>query len=111
MTVDAGEPAESRPAAAAVVVPYPDGPLLLRGRFMITDIDGREIVPDRRTVALCRCGRSALKPFCDGSHRGRFRAPSGDQRTARGRAAEATGTVSSHDESLVPIPDASGHHP
>jgi CDGSH-type Zn-finger protein len=35
------------------------------------------IEPGRRTVALCRCGRSAIKPFCDGTHKVvRFRAPS-----------------------------------
>jgi CDGSH-type Zn-finger protein len=70
---------------AAVVTPYPDGPLILRGTFVITDVEGREIEPGRRTVALCRCGRSALKPFCDGSHVASFRASGGDERPLRGR--------------------------
>jgi CDGSH-type Zn-finger protein len=52
----------------AVVTAYPDGPLILRGRFVITGRDGHAIPAGRRTVALCRCGRSADKPFCDGSH-------------------------------------------
>lgn len=55
-------------ADGALITPYEDGPLILRGRFTITDQDGTVIDPGRRTVALCRCGRSALKPFCDGSH-------------------------------------------
>jgi len=52
----------------AVITPYPDGPLILRGRFVITARDGQPVQAGRRTVALCRCGHSASKPFCDGSH-------------------------------------------
>ncbi|WP_432944799.1 CDGSH iron-sulfur domain-containing protein [Kribbella sp. CA-253562] len=51
-----------------VIRAYPDGPLLVRGDFALLDEDGREITPERGTIALCRCGRSALKPLCDGSH-------------------------------------------
>lgn len=59
----------------AVVTAYPDGPLILRGLFVITDGDGQPVPAGRRTVALCRCGQSADKPFCDGSHaRAGFRA-------------------------------------
>ena len=47
----------------------PNGPLLVRGGFEILTPSG-DIIPSRRkTVALCRCGMSMLKPFCDGSHR------------------------------------------
>jgi CDGSH-type Zn-finger protein len=53
----------------ATVVPYENGPLLIRGDFTLLTPDGEEINPGRRTVALCRCGRSALKPFCDGTHK------------------------------------------
>jgi CDGSH-type Zn-finger protein len=53
-----------------------DGPLLVRGPFELLTQDGRTIDPGRATVALCRCGRSAAKPFCDGSHKAiGFRAP------------------------------------
>ena len=70
----------------AVVSVYEDGPLIVRGDFVITDQDGRPIPAGRGTVALCRCGRSAIKPFCDGSHtRTGFRAPGG----AQGRRAGA----------------------
>jgi CDGSH-type Zn-finger protein len=51
----------------ARITPYPDGPLIVRGDFMIIDLGGEEI-PSGRAVALCRCGRSGRKPFCDGSH-------------------------------------------
>jgi CDGSH-type Zn-finger protein len=62
----------------ATVTPYRDGPYLLRGAFRILDQDGREIETHRRTVALCRCGRSRIRPFCDGTHKTiGFSAPGG----------------------------------
>jgi CDGSH-type Zn-finger protein len=51
------------------LTPYPDGPYLLRGEFKLTDPEGREIDPRRKTIALCRCGASRRKPFCDGTHK------------------------------------------
>jgi CDGSH-type Zn-finger protein len=64
--------------AAAEITPYRDGPLIVRGDFVLLDEDGREIDPGRKTVALCRCGRSKLRPFCDGTHRrAGFRAEGG----------------------------------
>ena len=60
------------------ITPYRDGPLLIRGPVRMTDQDGEEIVVDRRTIALCRCGKSRIRPFCDGTHQLiHFRAPSG----------------------------------
>jgi CDGSH-type Zn-finger protein len=55
-------------AAAARVTVYPDGPLILRGDFELCGVDGKP-VHTGRLVALCRCGRSARKPLCDGSHK------------------------------------------
>ena len=69
----------------ATITPYADGPYIIRGSFRITDQDGREIDARRRTIALCRCGKSQIRPFCDGTHKliG-FRASGGseDQRRA-----------------------------
>lgn len=57
---------------------YPDGPLLVRGDVELSDADGRPIPRRRRTVALCRCGKSGLAPFCDGTHKQiGFTAPGG----------------------------------
>jgi CDGSH-type Zn-finger protein len=53
----------------ARITPYRDGPLLVRGAFTLTDQDGNEIEVRNRTIALCRCGRSRRKPFCDGMHK------------------------------------------
>jgi len=44
------------------------GPLYLRGRVRLVDGHGRLIAEETR-VALCRCGASAHKPYCDNSHR------------------------------------------
>jgi CDGSH-type Zn-finger protein len=52
-----------------VIAAYEDGPLIVRGPFVLTGEDGEEIDRGRRTVALCRCGHSRLKPFCDGTHK------------------------------------------
>ena len=64
----------------ATITPYRDGPYILRGDFKLTDQDGNEIDRRRRTVALCRCGKSQIRPFCDGTHKliG-FRAPGGEE--------------------------------
>ncbi|RFU22705.1 CDGSH iron-sulfur domain-containing protein [Geodermatophilus marinus] len=73
--------APAAPAGRATITPYRDGPLLVRGDFRLVDQDGTEIDPGRETVALCRCGRSGIKPFCDGTHkRAGFRAPSAPAR-------------------------------
>jgi CDGSH-type Zn-finger protein len=40
---------------------------LVRGEFSIDAADGQQST--RRTVALCRCGVSTIKPFCDGTHK------------------------------------------
>ena len=61
------EPAAPRPAAT--ITPYRDGPLVVRGDFQLLDQDGNEIDAGRETVALCRCGKSGIKPFCDSSHK------------------------------------------
>jgi CDGSH-type Zn-finger protein len=62
------------------ITPYEDGPLIVRGNFTITDQEGNEIEARRSTVALCRCGHSKLRPFCDGTHNAiRFRASGGQE--------------------------------
>jgi len=52
----------------ARITAYPDGPYLVRGEFELLDAKGRAIERRRRTIALCRCGRSRIQPFCDGTH-------------------------------------------
>ncbi len=69
------------PTDGTSVTVYEDGPLIVRGEFVIRAMDGSAIEPGRSTVALCRCGYSAIRPFCDGSHRrAGFTAPGDDER-------------------------------
>jgi CDGSH-type Zn-finger protein len=79
-------PGSPRPSSATV---YPDGPILLRGDFELTEPDGTPIPTRRRVVALCRCGRSALAPLCDGTHKAVW--PPGGRRTARERRSAPNG--------------------
>lgn len=56
------------PPDSSIVV-CPDGPLIIRGDFEIVTPSGETVPRDRKTVALCRCGASAIKPYCDGTHK------------------------------------------
>jgi CDGSH-type Zn-finger protein len=65
------------------ITPYRDGPYLVRGDFQLLDQDGNPIETRRKTIALCRCGRSRTRPLCDGTHTAiGFRADSGSERPA-----------------------------
>jgi CDGSH-type Zn-finger protein len=47
-----------------------NGPYLVTGAFTLTDADGTVYeLPEGSAVVLCRCGRSANKPFCDSTHK------------------------------------------
>ena len=47
-----------------------NGPLLITGPITLTDHLGHVYdLTGKENVALCRCGQTAKKPFCDGSHR------------------------------------------
>jgi CDGSH-type Zn-finger protein len=47
----------------------PSGPYLVTGPISLTDADGNPVsTAGKETVALCRCGASVNKPFCDGTH-------------------------------------------
>ena len=47
-----------------------DGPYMIRGADIeVLDADGNALAYEGSAVALCRCGQSDNKPFCDGTHR------------------------------------------
>lgn len=46
-----------------------NGPYLVTGQVKLVDADGNEYTIEGENFALCRCGQSSTKPFCDGSHR------------------------------------------
>ena len=62
-----GGPQERQPEETTIDT-RPNGPFHVRGKVRILGPGGRLIREDTR-VALCRCGYSENKPFCDGSHR------------------------------------------
>ena len=62
-----GGPQEPQPESTTIN-PRLNGPLYVRGHVRIMGSGGSLIREDTR-VALCRCGHSENKPFCDGSHR------------------------------------------
>jgi CDGSH-type Zn-finger protein len=53
--------------ADVTITPTDNGPYVVRGPIKLVDANGKEFEV-RGTVALCRCGGSENKPFCDGTH-------------------------------------------
>ncbi len=50
------------------ITPTENGPYKVTGPVTLLDQDGNPIEAPGRTIFLCRCGGSANKPFCDGTH-------------------------------------------
>lgn len=61
-----GGPDETVPAENTITIEA-DGPLYVQGETEVVDSEGAVVTNDVR-VALCRCGASKNKPFCDGKH-------------------------------------------
>ena len=53
-------------AGPLVITPKPNGPLKCAGPITLSGADGR--IRESHDICLCRCGGSATKPFCDGTH-------------------------------------------
>ena len=65
-----------------------NGPYLVSGPFKLIDASGNEYdLGEKKVVALCRCGGSTTKPFCDGTH-----SRKGFEAAERAVAAEDTAT-------------------
>lgn len=56
---------------SVVITVRKNGSLGIVGNVRLQDHEGNEIarINDKPTLALCRCGHSARKPFCDGAHK------------------------------------------
>jgi CDGSH-type Zn-finger protein len=93
-----------------VIVPYQDGPYLVRGPVLLADQQGEAIESSRRTVALCRCGKSRTRPFCDGTHQLlHFKSASGLERPDESqRATERDHATAGFDRRLISLPEARG---
>lgn len=56
--------------------PLKDGPVEVAGAVLVVDEAGNAAAPSESPIYLCRCGQSAEKPYCDGTHKKvGFRAP------------------------------------
>jgi len=53
----------------AKVTLCPGGPMLLRGEATVADEHGVEYRTTRPVSAVCRCGKSSIRPWCDGTHK------------------------------------------
>lgn len=62
-----GRPGEAH-LVPATVQPRTNGPLFVRGEVTVVDLDGN-VVREATRMALCRCGHSGNKPYCDLTHR------------------------------------------
>jgi CDGSH-type Zn-finger protein len=56
---------------AVTITTRENGPLLVKGPVRVLDHLGNEfaLTPGKDTIAMCRCGHSNNKPFCDGMHK------------------------------------------
>ncbi|UCC82673.1 MAG: CDGSH iron-sulfur domain-containing protein [Gemmatimonadota bacterium] len=73
---DAGDLAEAKarpdefvPGGRLTVTPLANGPLLVKGSLEVRSADGETSSYHDTQAALCRCGGSSKKPFCDGTHK------------------------------------------
>lgn len=63
-------PTESSYMSDAKILVRDHGPLLVTGPITVTDAAGNVFdLKGKETFALCRCGASANRPFCDGAHK------------------------------------------
>jgi uncharacterized Fe-S cluster protein YjdI len=67
MSEQKAQPAQSSESKLTVQV-NKGGPYLVKGKFVFVGTDGKEEIKEG-SIALCRCGASNNKPFCDGAHR------------------------------------------
>ncbi len=65
---DSGSEVEKAIESSTQLSVLADGPILIKGNFEIVDSEGKTIECND-SVALCRCGASENKPFCDGKHK------------------------------------------
>ena len=55
--------------ADVIVTPRKNGPYMVQGTLELLDAEGNKVELKDDPIFLCRCGASANKPFCDGTHR------------------------------------------
>ncbi len=53
---------------SSVIEPKENGPYLVKNLLSLKNSKGTDLLPQKEVIALCRCGKSNNKPFCDGTH-------------------------------------------
>lgn len=90
------------------ITPKPNGPLLVQGVPTLKQRGG-DISPEKPVYALCRCGASRNKPYCDGSHaKVGFTSDNGDAKI-RNKAVSYTGEVEGTQVTISYTPVLCGH--
>jgi len=70
ITIDSTKKGSRKMGESTDIVAIDNGPLRVSGSFALKDAAGQEFdLTGRPAISLCRCGASANKPFCDGSHK------------------------------------------
>jgi len=64
---DEEKPASKEVPAARIQI-LKNGPALIHGNYIIIDAQGQPIESANEVAAICRCGATKKKPFCDGTH-------------------------------------------
>jgi CDGSH-type Zn-finger protein len=54
--------------ATVTIRPSKNGPLIVEGEVELFDTENNRVPVEKTRIALCRCGASSNKPFCDGTH-------------------------------------------
>jgi uncharacterized Fe-S cluster protein YjdI len=67
LSYEINDPEAKKKQEPVTIMMLENGPLLIEGHFIITDKEGEPLETKER-AALCRCGHSSRKPFCDGAH-------------------------------------------
>ncbi|MEL7343934.1 MAG: CDGSH iron-sulfur domain-containing protein [Pseudomonadota bacterium] len=85
------------------ITPMEDGPLIVENPPKLSGADGAEIETPAK-FGLCRCGASANKPFCDGSHRALGFRSAPDTKNLRNTPIDYSGTVDGVDVTISYTP-------
>lgn len=90
------------------ITPRDDGPLVVSDPPILRHLDGEEIAT-KDVAPLCRCGLSANKPFCDGSHRGAGFSTTPSDAKLRNSELAYSGTVEGQDVTIAYTPVLCSH--
>lgn len=89
--------------------PIENGPLMVEGVAQIAGPDGSAITPEKPGFALCRCGLSRNKPYCDGTHKSAGFSSDNNNAKIRNTPIEYKGEVEGEQVTISYTPVLCGH--